>query len=83
MDELSYRNIWISIGVSMAILFVGTALIALVFGHVGEPALVCLMLVAFVGPIILLHVLDYRELRRLGIDPRRRSGRSVVGEGEI
>jgi len=60
MDELGYRNMWISLGVGMVVLAVGMVLLQhhdearAVFG------LVCLVLMVW-----LRHVLDYPKVREL------------------
>ncbi len=54
----SYRNIWISVGVAMAIAIAG----AVLFRDVA-PAVQATGLVSVVVGIILLHALDGRELQ--------------------
>jgi multidrug transporter EmrE-like cation transporter len=63
MDDLSYGNIWKSLGVSMVFVAIGF----IVFRHSEEArgvvALLCLVLA-----VAVLHVLDRRELRRKNED---------------
>ncbi len=54
----SYRNIWISFGISMAIAIAG----AVLFRHVA-PAMQATGLASLVIGIIVLHALDGRELQ--------------------
>ncbi|HEX8688971.1 MAG TPA: hypothetical protein VF729_01880 [Solirubrobacterales bacterium] len=58
MNDLGYRNIWISLGLVMPFLAVGLVLLR------DEPeAKEVVGLLALVAAVLLLHVLDRRELR--------------------
>jgi multidrug transporter EmrE-like cation transporter len=59
MDDLSYRNIWISLGVGLTFVAIGM----FVFRDSEEAAGIVAML-CFVLAIMLLQALDRRELRR-------------------
>lgn len=60
MDHLSYRNIWVSAGIATAILAIGGILLR----DVSEAAMGAVALLALVGGIVILHILDDRELRQ-------------------
>jgi hypothetical protein len=55
----SYRNIWISLGISTAIALVG----ALLFRNVGAAPMQATAMVSVVVGILVLHALDGRELQ--------------------
>jgi multidrug transporter EmrE-like cation transporter len=61
MKDLSVRNIWISLGLVMAPAVVAMALLR----HSEEGREVVKLLMVVVG-VLILHVLDRRELRRKG-----------------
>ena len=59
MNDLSYRNIWISVGLVMPFAAVGLVLL-----RDAPEAKEVLGLLTVVIAVLLLHVLDRRELRR-------------------
>jgi hypothetical protein len=59
MDDLGYRNMWISLGVGLTATGIGMVLLR----HTGD-ARAAFGLLCMVLTIILRHVLDGRELRR-------------------
>jgi multidrug transporter EmrE-like cation transporter len=63
MDELSYGNIWKAVAVAVAVDVVGMFLLR--HSDEGRQAIAVLGLV--VG-IVVLHILDHRELRRKGLE---------------
>ncbi len=63
MDELSYRNIWICLGVGLAF-----AAIGMIVFRDSEEATGIVVMLCFVLAITLLQVLDRRELRRKNED---------------
>lgn len=57
---MSYRNIWISAGIAMTIIVAGSLLLR----NAGEAPVGAMALVGMVTGIVVLHVLDARELRQ-------------------
>jgi hypothetical protein len=74
MDELSYRNIWVSLAI---ILPIGAVGIFLLRHH--DQARGVFEFVAMMCGILLLHVLDHREMQRNGMLERRRRQRRARG----